>query len=159
MRDHTRTRAAGVVALLIAGTMCLGCSADDSNVSLEIRIVQEAPADHLKKMTMIVWGGQKTYYVHDEVLLSEDDVAVATVVKQSDGAPAMRIVLNDNGQQKLLRVTKDNVGYRLGVVIDGRLQCAPPIEEPIENGIVMVTGHMLERAAQRCSRALTRGAA
>jgi preprotein translocase subunit SecD len=110
-------------------------------------------------MTMTVWNGQRTYYVHNEVLLTEEDVAGALVVKQDNGAPAMWLALSKEGQEKLLRVTQQNVGNRLGVIVNGRLQCASPIYAPFDKGVVMVTGHMLERAAKRCSRALTRGTA
>ena len=159
MRYHIRTRAAGVIAALVAGALCVGCSADDPNVSLEMRIVQETPADHLTKMTMKEWGGQRTFYAHNEVLLTEEDVTGALVVKQDNGAPAMWLALSKEGQEKLLRVTQQNVGNRLGIIINGQLQCASPIYAPVDKGVVMVTGLMLERAAKRCSRALTRDAA
>jgi preprotein translocase subunit SecD len=126
---------------------------------MEIRIVHGTPADDLTKMTMTVWGGQRTYYARDEVLLSEGDVITAIVVTQDNGSPAIRLTLSKEGQEKLLRVTRNNTGSRLGVIINGRLQCASPIDAAIDTGIVMVTGHMLERGAKRCSRALTRGAA
>ena len=158
MRDHTWTRAAGVVVALVMGAMSIGCSASDRHVSLEIRIVQGTPADDLTKMTMIVWGGQRTYYARDEVLLTEEDVVAASVVMQDNGAPAMRLTLNKEGQEKLLRITQKNVGSKLGVIIDGRLQCASTIDAPVNTGVVLVTGHMLEQGARRCSRALMRDA-
>lgn len=159
MRNHTWTRTAGVVAALIAGVLCIGCSTDDPNVALEIRIVQSAPANHLTEMPMTVWGGRRTYYAHDEVLLTEEDVITATVVTQDNCAPAIRLTLSREGQEKLLRVTRRNIGKKLGVIINGRLQCTVRIDAPVDTGIVMVTGHMLERGAKQCSRALTRGAA
>lgn len=155
MRDRTRTRAAGVVVALIAGALCVGCSAGDPNVSLEIRIVEDTPADHLTEMSMKVWNGQATFYARPEVLLTEKDVTVATVIRQ-DGAPAMKLVLSREAQERLYHITRHNVGSRLGVIINGQLQCAQPIEAPVDDGMVMVTGYMLERAAKRCSRALTR---
>jgi len=106
-------------------------------------------------MIMSVWGGEKTYYAHREVLLTEADVAAAMVVTD-DGAPAIKLVFLGEAQQKLLRVTEQNIGGRLGVIIDDQLQCQQLIEEPIDSGIVMVTGRMLEHGAKQCSRALTR---
>ena len=158
MRDHTTTRTVGVVLALVAGVLIIGCSEDDPDISLEIRIVQGIPADHLTRMTMTVWGGQRTYYVHDEVLLTEEDIITAIVVKQDNGAPAVRLTLSPEGQEKLLRVTRKNVGSKLGVIVDGRLQSVSQIDQPVDTGIVMVTGHMLEHGARRYSRALTRDA-
>ena len=157
MRDHTWTQTAGVVFALIMGVLCIGCSGDDPNISLEIRIVQGTPADDLTEMNMIVWGGQRTFYARDEVLLTEEDVISAIVVTQDNCAPAMRLTLSKEGQEKLLRVTQNRVGSKLGIIINGQLQCASRIDAPIDTGIVMVTGHMLAHGAKRCSRALTRG--
>lgn len=154
-----RTRAAGVVAALIASALCVGCGADDPNVSLEIRLVQYLPADDLTKMSMVVWGGQQTYYAQPEVLLTEADVIAATVITRDNGAPAVRLFLSGEGQEKLHRITRDNIGNRLGVIIDGQLQCTWRIDEPINSGVVTVKGHMLEAVAERYSRALTRTAA
>jgi len=154
VRDNTRTRSAGVVAALLAGALCVGCSTDDGTVSLEMRIVQETPADSLTEITMTIWNGQKTYYAHSQVLLTEGDVTSAMAVKEN-GAPAMKLIFTGEARAKLFRVTRQNVGRRLGIIIDGKLQCAPLIDAPIATGIVKVTGHMLEPAAKRYSRALT----
>ncbi|MEJ2719570.1 MAG: hypothetical protein P8181_00335 [bacterium] len=159
MRDHTWTQTAGVVAAMIASMLCIGCSADDPSVSLEIRVVQTTPADNLTEMAMTVWGGQMTYYAHGEVLLTEEDVIAARVVTRENGAPAVMLTLGQEGQEKLLRATRNNVGGKLGVIFDGRLQCVLRIDAPIDTGVVMVTGHMLKHGAKRCSRALTHRAA
>jgi preprotein translocase subunit SecD len=140
---------------LVAGVLFVGCSADDKSVSLELRIVEWTPSDDLTEMTMKVWGGQKTYYAHSEVLLTEADVTSAAVVEQN-GAPSIELVFDGEAREKLARVTRHYVGHRLGIIIDGELQCAPHIEEPIESGVVIVTGHMLEPTARRFSRSLTR---
>lgn len=159
MRDHTWTRTAGVVAALAALVLSFGCSADDPDVSLEVRIVQGIPADNLTEMSTTVWGGQRTYYVHHEVLLTEEDVIMADVVRRDNGAPAVKLTLTEEGQRKLLQVTQNNIGRKLGIIVNGRLQSVSPIEAPVDTGTVLVTGHMLEGGAERCSRALTRATA
>lgn len=159
MRDHTRTLVAVAVAAVVVGTLCISCSSDEPDVSLEMRIVQEAPDDALTAMTMKEWGEVSTFYAHDEVLLTEEDVTGAIVVKLKNGAPAMELIMVGEGREKLLEVTRRNVGKRLGIIINGQLQSTSLIEAPIRHGVVTVTGHMLEPAAKRCSRALTREAA
>jgi preprotein translocase subunit SecD len=159
MKDHTRNQAAGIVAVLVALTLCAGCSSGPEYVSLEIRLVEETPAEDLTAMTMRVWGDETTYYAHDEVLMDDKDVTAAMVITKDDGAPAIRLVFAGEGREKLLRLTQRNLGRRLGVVVGGHLQCAPAIEAPNDSGILIVTGHMLEPAARRCSQALTRAAA
>jgi preprotein translocase subunit SecD len=145
--------------MLAACTLGTGCGADDPDVSLEVRIVQGTRSDDLTRMSMTVWGGQWTYYAHDEVLLTEEDVVNAVVVRQNNGSPALQLTLSREGQQKLHSATRENVGDKLGVIINGRLQSVSPIVKPVETGVVMVAGLMLESGAERCSRALTRDTA
>ena len=159
MRDHTRKGAAGMSALLVAALVLAGCGSEQQNVTLEVRLVEEAPSPDLTAMTMRVWGDQRTYYAHDDVLMDETDVSAAMVITRDDGAPAMKLIFAGEGRKKLQRITQENVGKRMGIVIGGQLQCAPVIHEPNTSGIVIVTGHMLERAARKASQALTRNAA
>jgi len=155
MRRHTRAGATAVVVAFAVGALCAGCGGEDRSVSLEMRFVELTAADSLTEMTMKIWGGQRTYYAHGEILLTERDVAAAAVVKR-DGKPAIELVLMDEGRQKLLDLTRENVGRTLGVIVDGRLQCASVIQTPVGTGVVLVTGYMLEHGAQRFSRALNR---
>ena len=104
---------------------------------------------------MKVWGGHKTYFAHHRVLLTERDVSTATVVTRN-GAPAIELVFAGDAREELLRLTRNNVGRTLGIIIDGELQSTSDIDAPIDNGTVVVTGHMLEYGAKRCSRALMR---
>lgn len=157
MSDHTRNRAVGVAAALFAGILFLACSADEQSIPMEVRLVQDTPAKSATRMTVLVWGGELTYYAHDEVLFTERDLTVARVVEH-EGAPAIELVLTDEAREKLASVTQRNLGLRLGIVLDGKLQCATLIDAPIETGTILVTGHMLENKARRYSRALTRGA-
>jgi preprotein translocase subunit SecD len=152
-------RVAGMIAMLVASVLYTGCSSGEQNVTLEVRLVEETPAENLTAMTMRVWGEQLTYYAHEEVLMDERDVTAAMVITKEDGAPAIKLVFTGEGRNKLRRITERNLGGHLGIVIGGQLQCASPIEAANESGVLIVTGHMLERAARRCSEALTRSAA
>jgi preprotein translocase subunit SecD len=135
--------------------LCVGCTGNDDTVSLELRMVELEPADSLTRLTMAVWGGEWTYWAHPEVLLTEHDVREAHVVEQK-GSPAIVIVFADEARNKLREFTRDNIGRRLGVIIDGHLVCTAEIEEPNQNGVVIVTGQFLEPAAIRTSKALSR---
>lgn len=154
MRDQTRTWVVGVVAACFACSAFIGCSRDQG-VSMEVRIAQSAPADSLTRMDMTVWGGNLTYYVHNRVLLTQRDVSMARAITK-DGVPAMQVILTDAAQRKLAHATRHNVGARLGIIINGQLQCAPEIHGPIDTGILIVTGHMMSLDADQCSRELTR---
>ncbi len=155
MRGHTRARTTGVATVLIVAALCAGCSADQPAMSMEVRLMQGTPADSLTEMEMTVWGGHLTYYAHSEVLLTDADLITAKPVT-NDGLPAIRLVFTEEARDKLYRITAHNVGGRIGIILNGKLQCADRIDAPVDTGVLMVTGHMLESKAKRYSRALMR---
>ena len=61
-----------------------------------------------------------------------------------------------DAREKLLQLTRHNIGRTLGVVINGQLQSTSVIDAPIETGVVTVTGHMLEHGAKRFCNLLAR---
>lgn len=154
MNGHTRIRTAAFAVLFVAGALCAGCS-NHHSVAVEVRLVENNPADTLIKMTKKVWGGEETFYVHREVLLTEADVREATVVRYK-GMPAIELTLDEIARRELQDLTRRNVGRTLGVVIDGRLQSTCVIDAPIDDGVVLVTGHMLQHGAERFCKVIER---
>jgi preprotein translocase subunit SecD len=140
--------------LFVAGALCAGCD-NHHRVAVEVRLVENNPADTLVEMNMKVWGGQETFFVHREVLLTEADVRKATVVNYN-GRPAIELTLDEIARRELQDLTRRNVGRTLGVVINGRLQSTSVIEGPVDDGVVLVTGHMLRHGAERFCRVLER---
>lgn len=62
------------------------------------------------------------------------------VVRGNLGEPQIDFALNDEGAIAFGKVTKDNVGRRLAIVLDRELYSAPTIQSPIETGRGQITG-------------------
>lgn len=62
------------------------------------------------------------------------------VVRGNLGEPQIDFTLNDEGRSAFGDVTRDNVGRRLAIVLDGELYSAPNIQSPIETGHGQITG-------------------
>lgn len=154
MNGHTRIRTAAFAVLFVAGALCAGCDRY-SSVALEVRLVESNPADTLIEMSKKVWGGEETFYVHREVLLTEADVRNAKVIRYN-GKPAIELTLDEIARRELQDLTRRNVGGTLGVVINGQLQSTSVIEAPIDDGVVLVTGHMLRHGAERFCKVIER---
>ncbi|MEW6157987.1 MAG: protein translocase subunit SecD [Verrucomicrobiota bacterium] len=56
------------------------------------------------------------------------------------GEPRIILEFNNEGAQIFGQVTRENVGERLGIVLDGQLQSAPRINEPIPGGSAEISG-------------------
>ena len=71
----------------------------------------------------------------------------AIVVPGNFGEPQINFTLNDEGTAIFGQVTRENVGHRLAIVLDGVLYSAPNIQSPIETGHGQITGSFDRREA------------
>ncbi|HVU27026.1 MAG TPA: protein translocase subunit SecD [Verrucomicrobiae bacterium] len=82
-----------------------------------------------------------------ELGLSGDIVKNAFVSRGSLGEPQINFELTPAAGKRFGEVTRDNVGHRMAIVLDGELQTAPSIDEPIEGGSGMIHGSYSDQEA------------
>jgi preprotein translocase subunit SecD len=56
------------------------------------------------------------------------------------GQPIVSMKLKGDGIKKFAELTKNNVGRRLAIVLDGNIYSAPRIDEPIPTGEAVISG-------------------
>ncbi len=61
------------------------------------------------------------------------------------GQPQIDFRLTPDGTKKFGEVTRNNVGHRLAIILDGELRTAPNIESPIETGSGQIPGITLRK--------------
>jgi len=71
----------------------------------------------------------------------------ATLVRGNLGEPQIDFSLNAESAAAFAEVTRENIGHRLAIVLDGQLYSAPVIQSPIETGHGQITGHFDAREA------------
>ena len=64
---------------------------------------------------------------------------------------------NTDGAADFKRVTENNVGRLLAIVLDGKLYCAPNINEPIGGGSARISGSFTDEEAKSIADALVSG--
>jgi len=72
--------------------------------------------------------------------------------------PIVALHFNPAGAKKFAEVTAANVGSRLAIVLDGKVQSAPRIREAIPTGEAVITGRFDAQAAQDLALVLRVGA-
>jgi len=72
--------------------------------------------------------------------------------------PIVTLKFNSAGAKKFAQVTADNIGKRLAIVLDGKVQSAPRIKEAIPSGEAVITGRFDIEQAQDLSLILRVGA-
>ncbi len=97
------------------------------------------------------------YLVHKVAAVTGRDLRTARQTLDENNRPAIGFSLNTEGARKFGRATGDNVGRRLAIVLDNRVESAPVIEERItDEG--RITGTFTLQEAQDLALILRSGA-
>jgi SecD/SecF fusion protein len=81
--------------------------------------------------------------------LAGDIVKNAMVVRGNLGEPQIDFELSPDGAKRFGEVTRENIGHRLAIVLDGELYSAPNIQSAIETGNGQITGnYTIEQAME-----------
>jgi SecD/SecF fusion protein len=79
--------------------------------------------------------------------LEGDIIQNAMVSRDNLGNPEINFTLTSDGGKKFGEVTRNNIGRRLAIVLDGQLYSAPNIQSAIETGNGQITGHYTDQQA------------
>ncbi|MGB7767667.1 MAG: sigma-70 family RNA polymerase sigma factor [Verrucomicrobiia bacterium] len=146
--------------LLAGGGMTVALSSDTSAGGgnpapsvFQFRLVLNAPSAKADPMTVVQPGADakatETLYVQKKVLLDQTDLKSANVItNQPAGKPRIQITLTAAGAKRFAKVTRQNIGKRLAIIIDGRLYSAPTIKSEIRGGNAEINGNFSETEAQ-----------
>ncbi len=136
---------------------------------LEFRLVDEDP-QHLKSaLEGTVLSGdvlkytkddQEPILVQDKVALSGEHISDAHVDYDSRGfgEPHISFRLDGPGANTFGQLTKNNVGHRLAIILDGEVISAPNIQESILGGQGQITGRFSFEEASLLALSLRSGA-
>jgi preprotein translocase subunit SecD len=98
------------------------------------------------------------YLVKKIAAITGRDLRNAKPTLDEYNTPAVSFTLNTEGVNKFSRVTGDNVGRQLAIVLDGLVQSAPVIEGRISQAEARITGTFSQQEAADLSLILRSGA-
>ena len=137
---------------------------------LEFRLVNSNPKDLEDALKGNVPEGYILKYISDndnEPVLLEDKVALdgETVAdalvdfdSQAFGQPYIKLKLNAVGTKTFAKITKENVGERLAIIMDNTVLSAPNIKTAILQGDAQISGQFSYDEASSLALALRSGA-
>lgn len=98
--------------------------------------------------------------LEDKVALSGETVADALVNfdSQAFGQPYISLKLNAQGARQFAKITKENIGERLAIILDDTVLSAPNIKDAILGGNAQITGQFTYDEAANMALALRSGA-
>ena len=84
-------------------------------------------------------------------------ISMAQATRDEYGQRRIVLRFNSQGAEDFARVTGENVGKRMAIVLDGKLYCAPSINSAITGGSAEITGKFSEEEAKTIADALMSG--
>jgi hypothetical protein len=116
--------AAALVAIVAGGLYWSRASVDVvAAVRFDVRLAEESFAPGLREATV---GGGRKIYLHPETVVTNSDIAEATLV-QNESAFGVSVVFKADGAEKMRRATQSHVGKPLAILIDGKVVMAPVV--------------------------------
>ncbi len=92
---------------------------------------------------------KRPYLVYSQTLLTGDRLKEAKVGIDQFNKPAISISFDNEGAKIFDRVTGDNVGKQLAIVLDGVVYSAPRIQDRISGGNAQITGNFTHDEAAK----------
>ena len=146
-----------LILMVAAGFLLASAMAADRSAApvFQLRLVLDTPSSETEQMTVVQENKDLPKVVHNvekKVVLDQTALKSASVQKDSLGQPQIEIVFTPEGQKRFAEVTRENVGKRLAIVIDGQLYSAPLIRDEIAGGKAVISGSFNEAEAQKLAR-------
>lgn len=129
-----------------------------SVAKLEFRLLPSAAtAQGVGTTTMRNKAGQSVV-VEDQALMTGDAVSDARVDFDPQGQVEVSLRLSSLGSQTFARITSENVGRQLAIILDGIVYSAPVIRDAITGGSASISGGFTVDEARQLKVVLKAGA-
>ena len=136
---HLAIVSAAVLGILILGSLLWPRAGFETHarVRFEVRLAEDKSAPGLSEAN--VSGTEKTIYLHPEIVLSNEDVAIAEVSKDGAARVAVSLKFTAEGTRKIQAATAGHVGRPVAILIDGVVVMAPLLRSALGDS-AMITG-------------------
>lgn len=118
----------------------------------------ERPGPGVDVMPGVSEGGQRQRYLVEKRLVMAGDVITDASMRRDVDGYYVDFVLDARGTKLFGDATSRNVGRNLAIILDGQVQSAPTIREPITGGRGQISGRFTAEEAQDLANVLRNGA-
>jgi RNA polymerase sigma factor (sigma-70 family) len=148
-----QTVAALAAAAILAAGMAtvLAQKADSVKASVfEVRLVFDQATEDSEPLPLLRQGTTAQEILHVQKAPFLDQRAIQSAIMQTNlqtGAPEIQIVLSTEGTERLAEVSRQHLGKRLAMLIDGKVISAPVVRSHIGGGRIAISGSFTEQEA------------
>jgi len=126
--------------------------------NLTFRIVSDEDSDFGSEF-LFFEDNERKLKVNKRIVLSGDNLVDAQPrIDNRDNQTIVSFTLDRTGAKRFGRITTDNVGKKLAIVLDNKIISAPQIREPIVGGNGQITGDFTFESATELALLLRSGA-
>ncbi len=134
--------------------------------AFEIRLVLEKASADSEPLTCAHTGTatgttiEETLHVQKQPLLDRSSIKTAVAAKNPlTGASEVELTFTAPGAKRFAQVTRDHIGQRLAIVVDGKVRSAPRVAAEIAGGQAQISGSFSEQEAAALAKSLSATAA
>ncbi|ODT89151.1 hypothetical protein [Phenylobacterium sp. SCN 70-31] len=116
-------------------------AADDSRFSL-MPVLDANPSQALLPTVAVLMrapDGAEIWVAKDALLTAHMMGPAKVIEDRQTGLPAIEIALTAEGQRRLTAFSRDHIGRRLAIMIEGRVEAAPLINEELATSSILLT--------------------
>jgi hypothetical protein len=153
VRSRSRIPVFITVALMLIAASFLGSRVRSPFVSdlqgavrFEVRLAEDKPAAGLREAK--VSGSGRSVYLHDEVVVTNSDIAAARLVQGGPTQYSVGIEFNASGAEKMRTATAGHLGKPVAILIDGQVVMAPVVRASL-GASATITGNFTRAQAER----------
>jgi hypothetical protein len=114
-------------------------------VRFEVRLAEDSSAPGLREAK--VSGTDRSVYLHNEVIVTNGDIAAARVIHTGD-AYKVGVEFNASGAEKIFEATRKHLGKPLAILIDDQVVMALVVRSPTYKS-AEITGNFTAAEAER----------
>jgi hypothetical protein len=115
-------------------------------VRFEVRLAEDKLAPGLREVK--ISGSDRSVYLHNEVVVSNSDIAAARLVQGSPAQYSVGIEFNASGAEKMRAATGGHIGQPMAILLDGQVVMAPVVRASM-GASAMITGNFTRAQAER----------
>jgi len=127
-----------------------GAALTPEPVLFEVRLISDEP---IADWTVHEGEDGETFYLSPDAELTNADIEQAWY-EPGAALPSIGLFLTEQGALKLARLTTDNVGHRIAMMLDGEVVAAPVVRAPLTAGRALITGDFDEDEARAMAASL-----
>lgn len=131
-------------------------AAEPERIQIEFRLAETRPAKGLLKATDPFT--KKMIYLHKEAVLTNKDLAGASIEPDFEDRPALEIRLTKEGAKKAFKLCTKHGGKPLAFLVDGKVFAVPiisPMLDEKDSGVVFLSGRFNKKDLERIVKGIT----